>query len=162
MQILTTEPVPSKTSRHSFISKSITIPVPGGMGISSPVSLLTRFMIPGLCPTMMHDSNSSDKPSKYLSQTQSSAKYPSSKNINDTLCDLSLLCKISDVLTVLVDGELTSTALCIWYFENSSPTISISESPLFVSGLSKSGLLMAASPWRKTKRLGMAKFLKIL
>jgi hypothetical protein len=162
VQILTTSPVPSKISRHSFMSKSTATPVPGGMGTSSPVSLLTRFMIPGLCPTMMHDSNSSDTPSKYLSQTTSSAKYPSSKNINDTLCDLSLLCKIFDVFTVLVDGELTSTALCMGYFENSSLTLSISDSPLFVSGLSKSGLLIADSPWRKTKSLGMTKFLEML
>ena len=162
MQILTTEPVPSKISRHSLISKLITIPVPGGMGISSLVSFLTRFMIPGLCPTMMHDSNASDKPSKYLSQTQSSAKYPSSKKNNDTLCDLSLLCKISAVFLVLVDGELTSTALGKWYLEKSSLTLSISDSPLFVRFLSKSGLLMAASPCRKTKRLGMTKFLRML
>lgn len=162
MQILTTSPVLSKISRHSLMSKSITTPVPGGMGMSSPVSLLTRFMIPGLCPTMMHVSNSSDNPSKYVSQTLSSAKYPSSKNMNDTLCGPSLLCKISDVFTVLVDGELTRTALCIGYLENSSLTLSISDSPLFVSGLSKSGLLMAASPCRKTKSLGMTKFLEML
>ena len=162
MQILTTSPVPSKTSRHSFMSKSITTPVPGGMGTSSQVSLLTRFMIPGLCPTMMHVLNSSESPSKYVSQTLSSAKYPSSKKMNDTSCEPSLVSKILDVWEVLVDGEHAIIALCMGFFANSSLTLSTSDCPLFVNALSKSGLLMAASPCRKTKRLGMAKFSEIL